>query len=354
MVEGGSGAIENPQVLTKYQTAAACVHTAMNAVLAQILPGVLISDLCALGDSVIEDAAQKVYRKGAIVRGVAFPTCVSPNGYLGHKSPLPGKDDYALQVGDMVKVDMGAHIDGYASQLATTVCVVPPGETVTGPQADVMSAAYVASEVVLRMLKPGTTDQDIVGAISKVAQDFGVTPVQGVYHYSQEQWSLVSQRVMFNSAAESRGPAMTLEANEVVTVDIIMSTGCGVGKQTEDTPTLYQRNPTIRSHPTLKSADMALRQIDQSPFPFHMRTMEGHSAAGMRLLEKKEYIDHFAPTVDAVEGAQVAQVKFTVAITPKKHMRLCEVPTPSLVRSVKSISPWVQQMVKMNPSVHKR
>lgn len=49
--------------------------------------------------------------------------------------------------------DLGAHIDGFIAVVAHTV-VVGGGE-VTGRAADVLLAAYQASEAALRLLRPG-------------------------------------------------------------------------------------------------------------------------------------------------------------------------------------------------------
>ena len=51
--------------------------------------------------------------------------------------------------------DLGVHIDGYIAVVAHTVCVGEP--IVGGRKADVLAAAYIASECALRMLKPGNT-----------------------------------------------------------------------------------------------------------------------------------------------------------------------------------------------------
>lgn len=73
----------------------------------------------------------------------------------GHYSPLEG-ESLSLGEGDIVKVDMGAHIDGYISQTATTIVIgTAPA---TGRRADVVLGAHAAIEAGLRLLKPGSTN----------------------------------------------------------------------------------------------------------------------------------------------------------------------------------------------------
>ncbi len=64
--------------------------------------------------------------------------------------------DIVLKDGDMVKIDMGAHIDGFIAVVAHTVVVGhEKGTKVTGRKADVMLAAHLAAEAALRLVKPG-------------------------------------------------------------------------------------------------------------------------------------------------------------------------------------------------------
>lgn len=90
-------------------------------------------------------------------KGVAVPTCVTVNNLVQYYTPL-ASDAYTLKAGDVVKIELGAHIDGYIGTAAhTTVVNVDPSQPVTGKAADVIAAAYYAQEAVLRMMKPGTS-----------------------------------------------------------------------------------------------------------------------------------------------------------------------------------------------------
>lgn len=56
-----------------------------------------------------------------------------------------------------MKVDLGAHIDGFIAVAAhTVVAKASATEKVTGRAADVILATYWASQAALRLLKPGT------------------------------------------------------------------------------------------------------------------------------------------------------------------------------------------------------
>lgn len=59
----------------------------------------------------------------ARAKGIAFPTCLSVNGTLQNFSPSPSDETAATNVlasNDLVKIALGAHIDGYAVLVAET------------------------------------------------------------------------------------------------------------------------------------------------------------------------------------------------------------------------------------------
>ena len=85
--------------------------------------------------------------------GIAFPCCISVNNCICHFTPLMSDADIILKQGDMVKIDLGAHIDGFIAVVAHTVVVGV--DKVTGRQADALLAAHLASEAALRLVKPG-------------------------------------------------------------------------------------------------------------------------------------------------------------------------------------------------------
>jgi len=56
-------------------------------------------------------------------KGIAFPTCISVNNCVCHFSPLKSERELVLVAGDVVKVDLGAHVDGYIAVAAHTLVV---------------------------------------------------------------------------------------------------------------------------------------------------------------------------------------------------------------------------------------
>jgi methionine aminopeptidase len=74
-----------------------------------------------------------------------------------------------LAAGDLVRITLSAHIDGYIAQTGHTLSVGAVAEApATGRKADVMTAAHTAIEVALRTIKDGNTTSDLYAAVKTV------------------------------------------------------------------------------------------------------------------------------------------------------------------------------------------
>lgn len=88
------------------------------------MPLASVRDICAEGDRLLEEETSKVFKKEKdLKKGIAFPVCASVNNCINHYSPLASEGDTILQEGDLVKIDMGAHIDGLIAVVGHTVVV---------------------------------------------------------------------------------------------------------------------------------------------------------------------------------------------------------------------------------------
>ena len=120
--EEASNDLSNADIVTKYRTAGDIVNKTLLAVVAAVKPGVKAVDLCNIGDSTVEEATSKFYNQKKegkkIEKGSAFPTCISVNNCVGHYSPLSSEDKIVLAEGDIIKIDLGVHVDGYVAVVA--------------------------------------------------------------------------------------------------------------------------------------------------------------------------------------------------------------------------------------------
>lgn len=150
-------------------------------------------------------------------KGVCFPTCVSVNGVFGNFSPSADCKQ-TLRDGDICKIELGAHIDGFVAMLGETiVCgtansdneaaarVVQAASASSSrssaslPQASFAARAVVAAHAALHVLRPGVKvrcrrravparliaatcpgaqNTQLTHVVHDVADTFGVKPVR--------------------------------------------------------------------------------------------------------------------------------------------------------------------------------
>ena len=80
-------------------------------------------------------------------KGVSFPVCISVNEIAGHFSPLE-KDSYCLVKNDLVKVNLGVHVDGYP-------VVIAHSKIVGGENDKLLECAYNTLVNTVKFLKKG-------------------------------------------------------------------------------------------------------------------------------------------------------------------------------------------------------
>ena len=96
--------------------------------------------------------------------------------------PLSGQK---LAKGDVVKLQLGAHIDGFAAISAETIVVgATPNSPVTGRRADALRAAWTAAEIAMRLVRVGNKNWQVTEAVSKVAAAWDCKPVEGAVFFS--------------------------------------------------------------------------------------------------------------------------------------------------------------------------
>lgn len=148
--------------------------------------GADVSTICGTVDTFIDEELKKVFagkKSKKLERGISFPCCISINEVMGHFSPCPD-DTVALKNEDLVKIELGAHIDGYAASAGHTLVV---GGKSKGKQADTILAAYDAFQAAVKSIKVGGLNQDVTAKIQAVCDEYEVVPVQGVLSHKTKK-----------------------------------------------------------------------------------------------------------------------------------------------------------------------
>jgi len=327
--------LSKPEVVQKYKAAAEVAHRAMEEVMKLCKAGARIVDLCKAGDAFIVAECKKALPKEKIERGIAFPTCVSVNNIAGHFSPL--KDDKTLLAkNDVVKIDLGAHIDGFIALAARTLVVEPDGP-VSGKVADAITAAQVAMNAAVHMLQIGKSNEEVSDVIKRVAEAYHVSPMEGVLSHQMNRYLIDGDKVIMNKPmVDQRVEKCTFEANDVWCIDIVMSTGEGIARECDTRTTVFKRDLEKTYMLKLKASRYLLQQINRkSPvFPFTLRSFDDERQARMGISEMVSHgmVDPY-PVLFEKDHEFVAQFKCTVFILPKQTISAFNPVLPEYIKS---------------------
>jgi len=318
--------LSNSDVVTKYKAAAEICNKAIAAVIADIKDGAKVVDLCKKGDDLIAKEVEGIFKGKAIEKGIAFPTCASINSVVGHYSPL-SDDATALKDGDLVKIDLGCHIDGFIATQAQTVLVAADASApITGRAADVVQAARTAFEAAIRLIKPGKRVSDVAEKLAACVESFECQLVEGVMTHQMKQFVIDGNKVVLNrTSPETKVDDAEFEPNEVYAVDIVVSTGEGKTKMLDERETtVYKRALDVEYKLKLKASRQVLSEVNKkSPYmPFTLRALEGTDDLSMGSLRLglveclSHGLMHPYPVLHEKPGELTAQVKGTILLMP--------------------------------------
>lgn len=322
--------LSNPDVTTKYRAAGDIVNKALQKVVDACVNDADIATLCEMGDKIMEDETGKLYNKKAkgekegdkarkIEKGVAFPTCISVNEIAGHFSPMKGESK-ALKPGDVAKIDLACHIDGFIAAAAHTVVVGSVDDKIEDKRADVVMAAWNAAEAAVRLVQVGGTNTAVTEAFSKLSTDFNCKPLHGVLSHQMKKFVIDGNRAIIGAeTAEEKIDEFEFEMNEVYSIDVVFSSGEGKGKETELRSTVFKRAPDTSYILKTQKARQFISEVNKRfpALPFTLRAIEDEQVARVGVSEAKrhELLEEY-PVLQEKPGEFIAQFKFTVLLLP--------------------------------------
>jgi len=317
-------------VVTKYKMAGEIANRVLKAVIDKCVAGASVRELCSVGDQLLTEETSKCFKKEKeMKKGIAFPTCLSVNNCVCHFSPLASDTDVELKKGDMVKIDLGAQIDGFIAVAAHTVVV----ETTEfkGRQADVLLAAHYASEAVLRLMLPGTENTTVTQTVQKVAEAYQCKPIEGMLSHQLKQFEIDGEKTIIqnpNEAQRKEHEKCTFDLHEVYAIDVLISTGEGVGREMETRTTVYKKtNETYMLK--MKTSRALFSEVTSKcgSMPFSLRNLEDEKKARMGIVEcvSHKLLEPFHVLYEK-PSELVAQFKYTVLLMPNGPQRITGIP----------------------------
>lgn len=329
-------------VVTKYKMAADMANEVLKTLIPKCVSGASVRELCILGDSLITEKTSKVFKKEKeLTKGIGFPTCISVNNMFCHFSPLLSEPDVTLSDGDLVKIDLGAHIDGFIACVGHSIVVGASKENkITGRKADVLLAAYYAAEIALRLVKAGNNNNQVIKEVKKVAKEFDCNAADTILSITQLQQNTIEGEKSTIADATKEGAEHVFELHEVYAVDILLSTGEGKPREQETRTTVYKRSELTYALKMKASRAFYSEVCNKfTMMPFTLRAFEDEKKARLGVGECVNHELLMAyPVLFEKDGEFTAQFKFTVLLMPNGPLRITHGAwEPELIQSEHSI-----------------
>ncbi len=256
--------------------------------------------------NIAETAENKIKEAGLLP---AFPCNVSVNEIAAHYSP-PAGDETTIQDGDIVSVDIGAHLDGYIADTAFTVAT-------GGKNQNLVDTVESCLEKAIAAIKPGVGVGEIGAVIEETARVAGLKPISNLTGHSLDRYRLHAGITIPNVKEE---PGHKLKAGDVLAIEPFVTSGAGeIEDKTEVFIFRFLSPQPVQRRMTME----LLREISRSygTLPFAERWLAARMSKirlqiGMRDLMNSGVIHPYHVLKDK-ENGPVAQAEHTVIVTEK-------------------------------------
>jgi methionyl aminopeptidase len=260
--------------------------------------GAPLIDIC-------EKAEQYVIKQGA---KLAFPCNVSINHFAAHYTSPPG-DKTVIEEGDVVKVDIGAQVDGFIADSAFTVSFDPEFDKL-------VEAAEESCHAAIEAMRPGVNTKEIGKIVESTikSKSSKFRPIKELSGHILDEYALHGPKTIPNV----RIPHGTkIEVGEVYAVETFASTGSG---SVHDLPYgyIYRLLPVrtpVRLKGSRKIISAALKEHKTLPFSerWIAKQLKNYKVALNELVTKG--VLHRYKVLSDKKGCKVAQNEETMIVT---------------------------------------
>ncbi len=292
------------EVLQSYLKAGHVAASALQFGARQIKPGVRMVD----GLDAVE---AKIKAMGA---DMAFPAQSSVNSVAAHFCPVHD-DPLTYKEGDLVKIDVGVHVDGYIADTAVSVNL--------GGWDDLVKASQEARDAALRIVAPGVSTAELGRAIQEAITGYGFAPVHNLSGHGISRWVIHDKPSVPNY---DTGKGVVLQEDQVIAIEPFATMGTGAIMEGGN-PTVFAvtANRPVRS----AYAREVLRALEAyNGLPFTTRWLTRQFGDGKARLAIRELLAagvlHAYPPLPDKDGKLVSQSE-KACIVGKKTIVYTEV-----------------------------
>ncbi|MFW9784753.1 MAG: type II methionyl aminopeptidase [Candidatus Heimdallarchaeota archaeon] len=257
---------------------------------------------------IIETAESRIVELGG---QSAFPVNIGINNIAAHYTAPLKEDDLVIRNGDIVKVDLGVHVDGYLVDTAFTISF--NDEKLLE---NIIQSTEVALEAAKMMVKPKVNTKDIGKKIEDIVRGFKYNPIKELGGHQVERWIVHGKKQLPELGSQGGD---IIEDGDVFAIEIFASTGNG-SVHTTNASYIYELNPyTGRVPLRRKFSKQILGYVNKNfkTLPFAERWLGKEFRMGVlfgiqELVQQGKLKAHYV--LAEQKGVYVAQTEETVLV----------------------------------------
>lgn len=261
-------------------------------------------ELAVPGINLLELADQIEDKIFALGGEPAFPVNLSLNHIAAHYAP-PVKEELVLKEEDLLKIDVGVHVNGAIGDTALTV----------GSNEELIKASREALNAAIKEAYAGNEVRMVGKAIQETIQGMGFAPIKNLSGHGLGEYTVHSGKTIPNY---DNGDTRTLEEGETLAIEPFATTGDGV--VVEGAPSNIYRLEKLKPtrNPTARQVVKFVAE-NYKTLPFARRWVERkvRGAALAFVLLTREGILHSYPQLREKAHGLVSQAEHSLIIGDK-------------------------------------
>ncbi len=287
----------NSEIIEKYKRAGEISVKAKKEARKLAVAGETLFNLAEQVENLICDLGGKL----------AFPINLSLNEIAAHYTPSKN-DHIVIKEDDVLKIDLGVHIDGY---IADTAITVNPSKK----YANLIASAEQALDNAIKAVKPGTEIKEIGAIIQQTIEKNGFKPIKNLGGHYLDQYMPHTGYFIPNIKTNAPG---TLNEGDAIAIEPFATTGAGFVKEGKDGNIYRFSGSFVRG----KIERQLLKKIiaEYKTMPFTPRWFKDFSDARLGLaisqLIKQNAIQSYPILREANDGI-IAQAEHTILVLDK-------------------------------------
>jgi len=238
--------------------------------------------------------------------GIAFPVNISINEIAAHDTARV-KDERILKKGDLVKIDIGVHIEGIIADTAYTK------EVETNNHKRLINATEEAVEKATKIIRPGLEIGEVGVIVQEVADKYGFSIVKNLVGHGLEPYEVHAR---INIPNYKTGSKHRLEKDELIAIEPYMTYGEGMAINSKKSQIFSLQNiKPVRNLKAKKIMDWIIKE--RKTLPFSMRWVVKRFGSGselaLQLLLRQGILKNYSVLKER-SNKKVSQTEHTIIV----------------------------------------